>query len=620
MKFSFRTLTAFFRHFFARWAKKNTGQKADGAQYAEKRLILSVKRPRLIPRFSQLIHLPRIVTPTERLILGIAGIIFVVSFLLLGNQLLNQFQTPVPARGGTYTEALIGQPQLINPLWADANDVDRDLTRLLYSGLFRYSSTLNLEPDMAERMEVSEDGKTYTITLRPNLVWHDGQPLTSADVAFTINAAKNPAYRSPRAADFKGVTLELPDSQTIKFILEKPFAPFPHSLVIGILPEHLWNDIPTEHARLAEFNLKPIGSGPFRFDTLKKTRQGTIHLYELKRFSRYHGTAPYLSILSFRFYPDYLSAAEAVSQGNVDGLAFIPHDLREGLTKKRNIVYHRLELPQVTALFFNQKQNAVLQEKSIREALARSVDRNRIISEAFENDAVPAFGPMLPGFLGYTDSVPKFEFDIAAAESLLDAAGFKRENADEPRKFVPKNTSDKRFVADSVLKVSLATINIPEYIASAELIQATWQGIGIETEIVSLDPRSLEREVIPNRQYEILLHGLLLGADPDPYPFWHSSQVAAPGVNLSGYANRRVDALLEEARTLQDPNERAKRYEEFQTTVVGELPAIFLLTPSYTYAMDQRVQGVDLNFIATPADRFGSIMQWYTKIKQEFTW
>lgn len=579
---------------------------------------MAVKKPRALPTAAQFGYLSRVLNKKERFVFFSAAIIALVSGILLLGSLAIKFRSLAPRAGGTYTEAAIGNPQLINPLWAQANDVDRDLADLIFSGLFRHSSSLATEPDLAESFTVSEDGKTYTVKLRTNLHWSDGESLTAEDILFTIETIQNPAYKSPLISDFRGVKAESSDPQTLVFNLENPSALFPHYLTVGIIPKHIWADVPPEASRLTEFNIKPIGSGPYRFKTLNKTKEGTVHSYVLERNPNYYEQKPYLASIVFRFYADNQLAATALADGNVDGLAFVSRELRPDLTKKQNLKYYPLALPQITALFMNQKQNAILTDKSIREALAQSLDKTKIVNEAFGGEAIIVNGPILPGTVGYTDDVTHFDGGLDKARELLNTAGFKLAEGATSRTFVPKDKSDKRFSRNTELKLKLTTVNSPDYVRAAEIIRASWEELGIKVDLSTVEPAEMARAVITPRDFEVLLYSELAKADGDPYPFWHSSGTVAPGVNLAGYANRRVDALLEEARLLTDETERTKRYVEFQKTVVSELPAIFLASPTYTYAVDERVHGIEIGRLGTPADRFANIANWYVKTKWKF--
>lgn len=581
----------------------------------EQQLIHAVHGRRVFPSPTQLLRLPRILKQRERAIFLISVACFLASVLLLARAGVVTFRSSVPEVGGSYTETVVGQPQLVNPLWSDANDVDRDLVALTFAGLMHRATNNTLEPSLASGFSVSADGKVYTATLKPNLHWHDGESVTAADVVFTINAIQNPAYRSTHLNDFKNITVAAPDEHTVVFTLTQPFSPFPQLLTLGILPEHIWSEIPPEQARLAEFNLKPIGAGPYQFKSIEKTKEGAIHTYVLSRVNTAPHVAPYLQTISFRFQADAASAADALDRGNVDGLAFLSRELRARLTHPENLTYYPLPLPQITAVFMNQKSNPFLRDTSIRQALANAIDRTNIVHTAFQDDAIVIDGPLLPSSLGYTNDVTHYPFDLTHADDLLTKDGFVRADANSPRAYVLQSRRDVRYSKGAQISISLTTVNVPEYVATANLIKTAWESLGISVNLITVDPKNVNRQILATRTFDALLYSELLGADPDPYPFWHSSQADAPGANISGYTSKRTDALLEEGRSLSDPSERTKRYVEFQKLITTDLPAIFLVTPTYSYALNHRVQGVSIGAIITPADRFDGINNWYVKTR-----
>ncbi len=584
----------------------------------EKKLLVHLRRPGFFPRPSQILHLHHLLSFKERVVAAIATIVLIVGIILFGNSILPRFGTNEPARGGTYTEALIGSPILVNPLWPGTNDADRDVTRLIFSGLFRYNEKNELEPDVIERYEVSPDGKTYTFHLKQNLSWHDGVPLTASDVAFTINMIKNPSVKSPLANDFRTVSATAENDDTIIVTLESPLPNILSALTVGIIPENHWTDVPPEAARLAELNVKPIGSGPYRLKSLRKTKQGAIRSYTLEQNPYTYRARPYLDEITFKFYPDAASAVQALASGNADGLAFIPQELRTTLARKHDLVYHDLKVTQIVGLFFNQKQQPILGDKEVRAALAHATPRDAVIQDAFNGYADNLNGPLLAGTPGFTNDITSFDFNTDTARTMLEKDGWKLAPGKTVRTFVPKDKKDKRWSAGAELKLNLKTVNVPEYVQAAELIRDAWSAIGVEVTVGTSEPGKMDREVIAPRAYDVVLYGELLGSDRDPYPFWHSSQVAAPGVNLAGYVNHRVDALLTEARSLAKPEDRAARLTEFSKIVTSDIPAIFLLEPRYLYAVSNHVRGVIEGSLANPADRFASIEKWYTKTK--FKW
>ena len=168
------------------------------------------------------------------------------------------------------------------------------------------------------------------------------------------------------------------------------------------------------------------------------------------------------------------------------------------------------------------------------------------------------------------------------------------------------------------LKIVLTTVDRLENIKVAQIIQKFWQDIGIKVDLKIIDPKNIQEEAIETRDYEALFYGKNVGFDPDPYPFWHSSQASYPGLNLSLYSNKQADQLLEEARKNSDLKQRESKYFKFQDILIEDLPAIFLYNPTNTYIINKKIKGVDVAQIVNPADRFIDIKDWYVKTKRKF--
>lgn len=647
-------------------------------------------RGRSWPTSAQWFHIGVILNPSERRIFQ-AGLLLCISAVIwLGVLGVGYAMDRVPRVGGAYVEAVIGAPELVNPVFASANDVDRDLTRLVFSGLMQYDKDQRLIPDLAVRYEVSDDKKTYTFTLREDVVWHDGneqgeyESLTADDVVFTIETIQNPAVNSPMRASFEGIKVSALDTHTVQFVLPEVFAPFLSSLTVGVIPEHIWGEVAPENMRLRKENLQPIGTGPFAFDTYKKDEGGFIVKYSLKRFERYYQQVPYIESFSFRFYAEYDNRAGAIvalREGKVDGLQFVPYEFRTAVERK-HIALHTLQLPQYTALFLNQGSQSILGELAVRQALGATVDKERLVRDVLKNEGQIIAGPVLPGYPGFSSDIGGIAHNVEEANKLLDekwerisAEAFRSErraelikawetqleqvqaaaaatattNASttddgsvEPVEVVPAETLDVavlRLEAEQqiddqlnqelhaaqtfyrknkdgkLLELTITTVDTMQYKKAAELIAGFWQEIGVKVNLRFLTPKEIDREVLKQRAYDVLLYGAIIGGDPDQYPLWHSSQASYPGLNLAGYKNRNVDALLEKARETTDETELAKLYTEFQEYIAKDRPAIFLYMPTYTYATSDNVYGFDIDRIFTPSDRFANANEWYVRTK-----
>ena len=135
------------------------------------------------------------------------------------------------------------------------------------------------------------------------------------------------------------------------------------------------------------------------------------------------------------------------------------------------------------------------------------------------------------------------------------------------------------------------------------------------TNIKYVNSKDFNKEVLKTRDYDVLLYGVIVGNDPNQFPFWHSSQVNFPGLNLSGYINRNADVLLEQAQKESDPDKLIEIYSKLQDIIIAEKPATFLFIPIYTYATSDKVQGIDATRIARPADRFADVNTWFVNTK-----
>ena len=588
-----------FRRFFKQ------GGAAKSPLHLAQRQILSVRGSRAVPSLAQWRELPRYLSTGEkRLFLGASAAI-IIALGLLGYRLLTNNQIAVPAIGGSYTEGLIGAPQFINPLYATSSDTDTDLTRLVFSGLMRIDATTSqLTPDLATTFTVSPDQKIYTFTLRDNLKWHDGDLITATDVAFTINAIQNPDYHSPLAVSFSGVSVEATDDHTIVFTLNEPFAPFLSTLTVGILPEHIWQDIPPGSAPLAHINLTPVGSGPYKFNKLTTDQRGLLRGLSLVRNPSFYRGAPYISELNFKFYADPVTLLDALKNRNVEGAGFIPNDAGNAL-QNSSLQAVKTSLLQFTALFLNDAHNANLADANIRQALNLITDRSSIISLANVGTAITS--PILPTMPGYDASVGAATFDLAAATDLLDKAGWKTVEG-----------SPIRAKSGTPLAFSLITIDTPGLSAVATKIKEQWAAAGIDLTVTAVNQNNLQNNVLKDRDYDILLTGELYGADQDPYAFWHSSQVAYPGLNLAQFSSRKADDAIEAARATTDVTIRATSFATLAKTIADAVPAIFLYQPNFTYFTASHIQAIHLPTMTVPADRFANINEWYIKTRKTF--
>lgn len=624
--------------------KPNSKPKKDFHQEADKKLVFGLVQKK-IPNWTQLKYLSRYLSKREKTILRVVYILIVLCVVYLAVYGWQNLTTFYPDQGGEYTEGIVGSPKYINPLYASANEVDLDITKLVFSGLVKYDTQRQLVPELAKMWQVSEDQQEFTLTLRDNLKWSNGEPLNIDDVIFTIESIQNALYASPLAVNFSGVSMEKINDLTVKFILAEAYAPFLENLTVGIIPEHIWFEVKPENALLADYNLKPVGSGPYKFQELIKDKLGNIKTYSLLINNNYHDKKPYIEEVNFKFYANYESGVEALKNKNIDGLNFLPLELQVLLLTRGDLNYYNLQLPQYTAIFFNQDDRLFQRDTKLKEALAFAIDKAYIVNQVLLENGHIIQAPILEGYPGFNPEIEKREFDLEKAGELLDEAGYKisinqennksnnqdddsisideestNANVDEQsegqeKKFEPL-APQYRMKGNDELEITITTVNNPENFKVAETIQKMWRELNIQVNLQIVDANKIQSEIIRPRNFQVLLFGEILGADPDLYAFWHSSQKGEAGLNLSNYRSTEADKVLEEARKISDPVERAKKYVHFQNILNRDIPAIFLYTPTYTYVLANKIKGFDLERIVVPSDRFSRIGNWYIKTRR----
>lgn len=576
----------------------------------EKRIVLGVLKKKPFPLFSQFKYLPHFLSKKEKAALIIFSAMGLISLLGLGSKIYFDNTKLTPDEGGEYSEGIIDYPRFINPLYSQNNPVDKDLVSLVYSGLTTWNTRGSIVLDLAKEYSVSEDEKTYTYILREDALWHDGKPVTADDVIFTISAIKNNKYNSPLLNTWGEIEVKKVNDFTVQFQLKKPYAMFPSLLTAGILPKHIWERVPVASISLAEANTKPVGSGPYKFKSFTKDKMGVIKSYTLEKNKDYYGQKPHIETINLKFYPDYVSAVNALDNNQIDGLAFVPVEAKNSLKIKNRFEAYDLTLPQFNAIFFNSKNNAILKSKEVRQALAMAIDKKKIASDALDDYVNLIEGPILPDFPGYTDANEsgKLYYDKDGAVKILVDAGWVLKDGNKFR--VNKKNEH--------LKISLTTIEKDQNIRAAKIVQEKWEEIGVEVELKIVGAGNIAKDVIDARNYQTLLYGEMYGPDLDPYQYWHTTGIKFPGLNLAQYSNTKTDKVLEEARQTSDKVIRQKKYQDFQSLLLEDFPAIFLWQPKYTYFIDKKIKGVEISTLLTPSERFKYIISGYINTKRSF--
>ena len=570
-------------------------------------------KERSVSRFGTLEHLLRNFRPGERLLLYGLTILLSVSAIALLAAANTSISVRVPAAGGTLTEGLVGPARFINPILA-LSSADQDLTTLVYSGLTRAHADGSIVPDLAASYEISEDGLLYTFTLRSDAVFHDGTPLTAADVMFTVQQAQNPDIKSPHRADWEGVTVSSPDPRTVIFKLPRAYAPFLQNTSMGILPQQIWKNIPAEDVPFSPLNTKPIGSGPYKVTSVDTDTTGAITRYELVPFPKFTLGAPHLKRITFLFYPNEELMIRDFNDGAIDALGGVSPERLESL-ERNDTVSMTVALPRIYGVFFNQAHSPVLSDAAARKALDAAIAKDRLVAQVLQGFGSPLDGPLPPTIaMSFSDagkreivSTSYTQETVEAARGILTRGGW---TFDESAGTWTKNKQELSF--------ALATVDSPELVATADAIATAWRQVGIKVNVQVFPITELNSTVIRPREYDALLFGEVVGRELDLFAFWHSSQRKDRGLNLALYTNSRADALLSQARATIKRDEREKLYGEFEKIIQEDRPAVFLYAPQFIYVVPEEMQGVQLGALTLSSERFLNVYEWYTDT--EYVW
>jgi peptide/nickel transport system substrate-binding protein len=512
---------------------------------------------------------------------------------------------PQPEQGGVYTEGLVGSLGRLNPLLDWNNSADRAVDRLLFSGLIRFDERGLPQKDLAEGWASTPDGTAYNFTIKQNAVFHDGTPVTSDDVIFTIDMMKSPGSLYPQ--DIKDLWSKIEvtklNDKNLKFTLPEPYVPFMDYLTFGILPKHLLESISPDQLPSADFNINPVGTGPYKFDHLI-VDNGEIKGVVLTVSDTYYGTPPYIEQVVFRYYENSAAALDAYQQGDVLSVSQITPDVLSSALEEPNLSVYTSRMPQMTFVLFNlnNPEVAFLQNPKVRRALMLAINRPYIVNKLLQGQAVLTDGPILPNSWAYYDGIEHLEYNPDEAINLLKAEGY----------VIPAEGGEVRAKEGVPLSFTMVHPNGLAYAEIAQMIKEEWAAIGVNVELQAVPYDQLATDFLVPRKYQAALVDLNLSRtpDPDPYPFWHQAE-ATGGQNYSQWDDRAASEYLEQARVTTDYTLRTRLYRNFQVVFAKELPALPLFAPVYSYGVDSQVQGVQVAALYDPSDRLATFNNWY---------
>jgi len=361
----------------------------------------------------------KVLSPKEKLFFSIFLVLFLGSFSFLIFQAYLNNTTIQPADGGSFVEGVVGFPRWINPIYSPSNDADKDITQLIFSGLMKYSPSGDIVPDMAKKYEALEEGKIWEFYLKEELFWQDGEPLTADDIIFTIETIQNSDIKSPLRANWLGVEVEKISDLGVRFSLTNESPIFLENCTLKIIPKHIWETVIPQNFPLSSYNLKPIGSGPYKLKNLTQDQEGKIVSLDLNRNPYYYGQKPHLSKIAFRFFETEEELISAFRRGVVQNMAL---SSPENLNSFANL--YSLSLPRYFSVFFNPDQAKILAEEKVRQALNYGTDKKELVDKVLLDYGRVVNSPILPEFYGFEEPEKVYQYNPVLAEEMLEKAGF----------------------------------------------------------------------------------------------------------------------------------------------------------------------------------------------------
>ncbi|MFA5870377.1 MAG: ABC transporter substrate-binding protein [Candidatus Paceibacterota bacterium] len=511
-------------------------------------------------------------THKERIWLFVSSTLLFLSFIgILGITIQTQ-STMKPIRGGLYTEGIVGQPVMVNPVKMETS-ADQDLIALLYAPL----------SELIETIESSPDGKQYAVKLKEDLFWSDGERLTSNDVLFTIELIQKLGNDSPLFTEWQGVSAVRASELQTTLTISQPYTFFKTNInTLRIVPQHIFGTIPVKNLHLSTYNLEPVGSGPYSVNKIEKRKDGFITEYKLKENTYYVGEKPFIPDFSVRFYPNINSLTHDAELRTVSGFGitnFIPDEI----FKLPRIRIEAISMSRYYALFFNQTNNPILQNKELRSALGKAINKEKIVKETLKEQGARIEGPLLRSLLGIEPVPPSYDPEEAA----------------------------RKIGAISGIKLAVVVPEVPFLEVVAEKIREDWIAAGISEVAIYPIPMSDIQNVIQSRNYDVLLFGNTYKNPIDLFPFWHSSFRFFPGLNLSLYKNTEVDRALEDVRQAKEITQtQINQIIRVDEQITSDAPATFLFSLPYFYIHTTRMEGSFPELIRGASERFTNVSKW----------
>ena len=487
-------------------------------------------------------------------------------------------------KGGTYIEATLGDVKSMNPLFATTSS-EKTLSRLMFGTLSSVDYSGHIGIGLAKSIKHNEDGKTWTVKLRDNLKWSDGEPITNSDVIFTANLIKNPAVSTIYDSNLAKVKVSENEQGEIVFDLPSSYADFITALEFPIVPEHVLMNTDPKSLIEDSFSNAPITSGAFSFNATQTTGSDTEKVFYLSANPNYYKGAPLLNSFAVHTYETKEAIMDALNNGSVTATAELS-DAEGDKVSSGQFIEKKSGLNSGVFVFFNTKRE-IVKSMDLRAAIRQGINIDKIRAEAPET--LPLDYPLLSSQIQLSRYAELPKYDVEAAKTKI-----------------------SELMGEADRHIEVVSVNSGYLPKVTEALKTELESLGFTVNLVTYDEtQDFINNVISKRSYDILVYETPLGTDPDLIPYYHSSQANASGLNLSNYRNVMVDDLLLGARDVVDAELRMKKYESFLDYWVGETPAIGLYQSNLTYYYNKNVRsfGDDVKLV-TAFDRFSDINSW----------
>ncbi len=483
--------------------------------------------------------------------------------------------------GGTFTEATLGKVNSLNPLFASTNS-EKTLAKLMFSSLTASDSSGHIGNLLAKSVQSDSSAKVWTVKLKDNLKWSDGEPITPDDVVFTANLISGLGQISPFYSSLYNVKVSVDDHQNIIFELPAVYSEFASALDFPILPQHALADADSMTLLESSFSSNPISSGPFSFNAQQAVGTNGESIIYLTKNEHYFKGVPKINSFVVHTYNTTDDIKTAIKNGSVSATAeLLPTDGAD--IASRNIYEKQTAINSGVFLFLNTKSNT-LKDRNVRKAIQTGLDIAEIRS--LIGDELPLDYPILKNQLELENWPTLPARDFEAAKNTISSLENKQ--------------------------IRLVTVKSGYLPTVLEDVAEQLEALGFEVIRNIEEPgQDFIVNVIAGRSYDILIYEVELGANPDLLVYYHSSQATQTGLNLSNYNSSVADDLILSARETADEAIKKQKYEAFLSRWLDDVPSIGLYQVNLSYFFDKNVKpfSEDLSLVVA-TDRFVDVRFW----------